>query len=220
MGGKITRRTFLAAGCGIAANGCSAIPVVNSALEVAKLGIVGQPDLPLKREAISKLPYASMTARVGKSQQALFILGFSRGADQHWVTASGQSLVLRGGRLVKTAGLGDDLLFTRALGGDPVDGQLHREGVPPKFSRIVDAGDSHGLIVDSEFKIIGGEKIMIVEIELRTVLVRERNVARTNNWDFDNYYWIDPGDGFVWKSEQVFARNVPPVRYEILKPAA
>ena len=136
------------------------------------------------------------------------------------MTASGQSLVLRGGRLVKTAGLGDDLLFTRALGGDPVDGQLHREGVPPKFSRIVDAGDSHGLIVDSEFEIIGGEKIMIVEIELRTVLVRERNVARTNNWDFDNYYWIDPGDGFVWKSEQVFARNVPPVRYEILKPAA
>ena len=53
-----------------------------------------------------------------------------------------------------------------------------------------------------------------------TILVREKNSARTLNWRFDNLYWVDPADGFVWKSRQVIARSFPPVHFEILKPPA
>ena len=37
------------------------------------------------------------------------------------------------------------------------------------------------------------------------------------NWKYDNNYWVDPKDGFVWKSIQQIAPNVPPIILEITK---
>jgi hypothetical protein len=74
--------------------------------------------------------------------------------------------------------------------------------------------------VDSVFEKLGPRKVRIVELDFDTILVRERNVARTLKWRFENLYWVDPGDGFVWKSRQVIARGFAPVQFEILKPAA
>jgi len=59
-----------------------------------------------------------------------------------------------------------------------------------------------------------------VKLDFDTILVRERNSARTLNWRFKNYYWVDPSDGFVWKSCQVIVRSFSPVHFEILKPPA
>ena len=36
-------------------------------------------------------------------------------------------------------------------------------------------------------------------------------------WKYSNYYWVDPDDGFVWKSIQKIAPNVPEIKLEITK---
>jgi len=63
-------------------------------------------------------------------------------------------------------------------------------------------------------------QLTIVGIEFDTILVRERNRARVVPWTFENLYWVDPGDGFVWQSRQHIARSFPPVAFQILKPPA
>lgn len=194
---------------------------MKNAYDVFKTQIFGYPDLPLSRDAITKLPYASMLARVGRGPQALLILGRVDGEDQHWISGVDRSvLVLRGGRVVKTYGFPENLKQTIDADDDPVDRLLHRLDRPVHHVRYVDIDKDQlfGLPIDSTLSPIGARKITIVEIEFDTMMVRESNSARTVDWSFENEYWVDPGDGFVWKSTQYIARSFAPVHFEILKP--
>jgi hypothetical protein len=203
--------------------GCITSPIIGNAVDVAKAQVFGHPDLPLRRATIAKLPYASMTARVGEGPQALLLLARSQGAEQHWISGLDRSvLALRGGRVVKTFGFPENLKDTRADAIDPVDRLLHKLTRPLHHTRYLDldVGPHYGLVIDSVFQSLGPRKLRIVELDFDTILVREQNVARTLNWSFENLYWVDPADGFVWKSRQTIARGFAPVQFEILKPPA
>jgi hypothetical protein len=193
---------------------------------VVKAQAFGYPDLPLQRKTIAKLPYASMSARLGRGPQALLLLARSQGGEQHWVSGLDRSvLALRGGRVVKTFGFPENLKNTRNEGSDPVNRRLHKlqpQDQPLRHTRYLDLdiGTHYGLIVDSVFHSLGPRKLRIVELDFDTILVREQNSARTLNWKFENLYWVDPADGFVWQSTQAIARSFPPVQFQVLKPPA
>jgi hypothetical protein len=194
---------------------------MRNAFDTAKAQIFGYPDLPLKRTSIAKLPYASMTARVGKGPQALLILGRIENGVEHWISGIDRSiLALREGRIVKTFGFPENLKDTRSPFEDPVNRLLHKLDEDVRHVRYLDfdKNQSYGLPVESTFHKLGERKIEIVEIEFDTVLVVERSRATAVPWEFENFYWVDPGDGFVWKSRQYIARSFPPVEFEILKP--
>ena len=203
-------------------SGCGNLPVFTGAAEGLKFAVAGLPDPPIQRAAITKLPYATMAAKIGKGPRALLVLGRYDGPDLHWISGDRAVIVTRGGRVVKTAGLPENLKDTRAFGDDPVASGLHRIETPVSFVRYVDIdrGRRYGLPIHSSFELVGKERITIVEVEFETVLVREINEARTINWDFENLYWADAFDGFVWKSRQHIARSYPAVDIEVLKPAA
>ena len=217
------RRSLLLAGAGFLLGGCTSSPAIKNAVDVAKVQIFGHPDLPLQRGTVAKLPYASMTARVGTGPQALLLLARLDGDEQHWISGIDRSvLALRGGRVVRTFGFPENLKDTRSEQIDPVDRLLHKLTEPVRHTRYIDLdlGSQFGLVIDSVFETLGPRKVRIVELDFDTILVRERNSARTVNWRFENFYWVDPGDGFVWKSRQTIARSFPPVQFEILKPPA
>ncbi len=222
-----TRRSFLFGAAGLlpslSLGGCITSPIFGNAFDVAKAQVFGYPDLPLRRSTIAKLPYASMTARVGEGPQALLLLARRQGDEQHWISGLDRSvLALRGGRVVKTFGFPENLKDTRADAIDPVDRLLHKLTRPLYHTRYLDldAGPHYGLVIDSVFQSLGPRKLRIVELDFDTILVREQNAARTLNWRFENLYWVDPVDGFIWKSRQTIARGFPPVQFEILKPSA
>ena len=219
----LTRRSLLVGGTSLLLGGCITSPIIGNAFDVAKVQIFGHPDLPLRRSTVAKLPYASMTARIGDGPQALLLLSRSQGDEQHWISGLDRSvLALRGGRVVKTFGFPENLMNTRADMADPVNRQLHKLEHPVRHTRYIDLdlGAHFGLVVDSEFETLGPRKLRIVELDFDTILVREHNKVRSLRWQFDNLYWVDPADGFVWKSQQVIARSFPPVQFEILKPPA
>ena len=218
-----TRRSLLLGGSCLLLGGCITSPIIGNAFDVAKAQAFGFPDLPLRRSTIAKLPYASMTARIGEGPQALLLLARSQGDEQHWISGLDRSvLALRGGRVVKTFGFPENLKNTRSDTIDPVDHLLHKLTQPVHHTRYLDldVGPHYGLVVDSVFESLGPRKVRIVELDFDTILVREKNVARTLNWRFENLYWVDPVDGFIWKSRQIIARSFPPVQFEILKPPA
>ena len=216
------RRTLLTTALGLLASGCLESPTLSNAAQVLRSSFFGHPDLDIKRSAIAKLPYATMTARIGKGPPSLLVLARIERQDLHWVSGDRAILVTRGGRLVKTFGLPENLKETKGLGQDPVNGQLHLLERQIAFRRLIDidAGRQYGMPIDSDFDVLGEQRIRILELDFDTILVRERNSSRTLNWNFDNHYWVDPGDGFVWRSSQTITRNLPPLEFEILKPAA
>jgi len=242
---SLARRSLLLGTTTLLLGGCLTSPIIGNAFNVVKAQLFGYPDLPLPRSTIAKLPYASMTARIGGGPQALLLLARSQGREQHWISGLDRSvLALSGGRVVKTFGFPENLKNTRNQGHDPVDRALHKlprpepwgqagqtgQPEPPRqpvrHSRYIDLdlgpamAPYYGLVIDSEFHSLGPRKVRIVELEFDTILVREQNSARSLNWKFENLYWVDPADGFVWKSIQHIARSFPPVQFEILKPPA
>jgi len=182
--------------------------------------LIGLPDYPISREIVNNLPYASIAAKIGKGPHSLLVLWRRERDDLHWLSADNSVLVTRGGRVVKTAGLMENIRDSIFVGPDPVATGLHNgaNGITSKRTLDIEPG-RYILPVDSTFEVRGPRRITITEIDFDTILVVERNVVRTVNWSFNNLYWVDPADGFVWKSRQHIARGFPPVVIEMLKPA-
>ena len=219
----LKRRNLLLAGACAALSGCIRSPIVANAYNVARSEIFGYPDLPITRQNISAIPQATMTARIGDGPEALLILGQVQGADQFWISGLDRSiLVLREGRVVRTFGFPENLRDTVSLQDDPVHRLLHKLEAPARYIRRIDLQGPRrvSLTIESTLWPLGERTITIREIDFTTLLVRETNEARGAQWSFENFYWADPGDGYIWKSEQHIARSFDPVQFEILKPPA
>lgn len=85
--------------------------------------------------------------------------------------------------------------------------------------RVADIGTPahYGATIQSRFELLGRRTIEILGTTFDTLWVREHNEARTLRWTFDNEFWLDFSSGYVWKSTQHFAPNVPPVEIEVYK---
>lgn len=182
----------------------------------------GIPDPVIDRQEIANLPYATIAAKIGKGQKTVLVLSDRQQNDLHWVSSDGGLLVIRNGRLVKTAGFDDNMRQTIFEDADPLkSGDTDLDG--RRSLRVVDMdldGRYLSVPISSTFEVMGPETIEIVGLQFETILVREHNRSQTINWSFDNLYWLDPYDGYVWKSQQHFTRNLPPVNIEVLKPAS
>lgn len=218
---ELTRRHLLAmAGAGLAA-ACSNVRIGD--VYQAAYGLLrGFPDVPLTREQIARLPYASMRAKIGRGPRSLLILARYAGPDLYWMSADGALFATRGGRLVKTAGLTANLKDTRFIDPDPVAPGLHRLEGAVQARRIIDIDRGHAfnVPVTAWLEPVGHERIEILGLTFDTVMVRERNLAELLDWRFENTFWADRETGFIWKSVQHIVDLFAPLEFEILKPAA
>jgi hypothetical protein len=221
MHNMVTRRNLIAT-CGAFLTSACADPVLRNVYDAAKFLTVGMPDVEITRDIIDNIPYASISAKIGKGPRSLLILGRYAGEDLHWLSADNATVVTRAGRVTKTAGFPENLKGTSFLGPDPVAKKLHIPDERRALSRSVDIdkGNFYGLTINSHFLPIGEVEIVIAGLKLRTALFEEVNEAQTVNWNHSNYFWVDVYDGFVWKSVQHIARGFPPIDIEVLKPAA
>ena len=124
--------------------------------------------------------------------------------------------------MVKTAGFPANLKTTFSYNEDPVSlGTLHTIKNGYKLLRGVDIQpkDHVGVLIDSTFRVDRPESIEILDVKFETLRIVETNVARGLDWEFENTYWADRKSGFVWKSVQHFAPQLPPAEIQILKPA-
>jgi len=205
----------------IVLTGCGQSKVAQTAFDAYRIAFVGFPDVPISRTTVTNLPYASIGAKIGKGPRSLLILWRQENQDLHWMSADGVAIVTRRGRVVKTAGLPENMKDTRSVVEDPVHAGLHLAANRKSHTREVDFSEPtrYGLLIDSVFAVVGPRIISIAEIEFDTLLVTERCQVKTLNWTFTNRFWVDPADGFVWRSEQTIARGFPAIAIDILKPA-
>ncbi|MEE8248447.1 MAG: YjbF family lipoprotein [Alphaproteobacteria bacterium] len=178
--------------------------------------------LPITREQIEKQPYAMIHLRTPGNAGAVLVLARVWGRELHWISADRNIVATLDGRLVRTVGLPENIRETRSLGVDPVASGLHRITAGTKAKRIMDFDDEqrYGRIVTSRYTPIERQKVTIADLTYDLLLVVERNRIAADDWEFENRFWVDPNNGFVWKSLQHVSPRFDPFEIAVLKPAA
>ena len=219
---KLTRRAVLTATAGLLTTGCARNSILQS-ISRAATSTTGLPkDVEIDRATIAKIPYATIRARFGDGLASLLLLRSNEGPEHHWVASDNTLLVTRFGRLVKTVGFPEDLRRVSFVGADPLAQAPQTLSNPVRYGMRYDLMTTllNVIEVESDLEAKGEETITIANIDFKTLRLREQCHADGTNWAFHNDYWVDVYDGFVWRSRQHFARSVPPLTIEVLKPAA
>src|SRR6185312_4194875 len=141
--------------------------------------------------------------------------GRQRGADpgqpgwsrQAWYGNHGVVVFIEHGRVVQTTGLDQNLDGLQLPADDPFARGLQTLTAPVTYRVGKDwsPGYRYGVPVEATLVPAGHEQISILDTTHDVVRVDEQLSAPAMHYRATNHYWVDPRDGFIWKSEQQVA---------------
>jgi hypothetical protein len=147
----------------------------------------------------------------------MLVLATVDAGNLSWISADRSGFVTRQGRVTRTFGLGPDLRETRDLESDPIASRHFDFALSSRRTIDVVEPLAFGVPVASTFEVVGRRTIAILDATHDTVLVRETGRAPLLRWTFENEFWLDFADGYVWKSVQHFSPLLPPLEIEVYK---
>ena len=188
--------------------GCTAVS--SSSIDAVKLAIRQHHQPPLTAAEVAARPYYQLEAST-PSGHAVLILGNLDGKREDWYGAHGVVVFLEHGQVVRTAGLPQNLDGLQQAADNPFARGLQRLTAPVEYTRYEDwsPGYRYGVPVHVRLTPAGTGQLAILG-QTRTVLrVDEQLDAPAAGWHAVNHYWVDPADGFVWKSVQQVTPGLP-----------
>ncbi|MEW9624540.1 YjbF family lipoprotein [Rhodanobacter geophilus] len=187
--------------------GCSDLS--RASYDTLRLALHGKPTVHPTAATVAAKPYYQMQA-TGPGGSAVLILGNLDGGRQAWYGAHGVVVFLEHGRVVQTSGLQANLDHLLPPADDPFVHGLQMLTAPVSYRMRQDwsPGYRYDVPVDATLTPAGRERIDILG-EVHDVLrVDEQLAAPGLHHRATNHYWVDPHDGFIWKSEQHIAPGV------------
>jgi hypothetical protein len=162
------------------------------------------------------IPFATMGLELGSNDEALLVLGTSIPGREEWYAGENVMVRTRAGRVVRTAGLPYD------LGGMDIQTPDAAPGIAGAATIVLslDFPDMglYGARATCKKHDEGSESVNILGSAIATRHVVERCKVPTLDWNFDNEFWTDPDNGFVWRSVQYIHPESPPLILEVLRP--
>ena len=193
-------------------HGCTDLS--RSAVESARLSLHRKARVDPTAAEVAAKPFYQMQA-TGPQGSAVLILGNVDGQRQAWYGADQTVLFLDHGRVVETTGLGEDLDGVHLPADDPFARGLQHLTAPLVYHYRVDWSPGYRYDVPIEARLIPAGKTQITILGTRHEVLRvdEQLSAPAAHFSATNHYWVDPQDGFVWKSEQ---QVTPSIRLALL----
>lgn len=179
------------------------------------------PPAQVPRDMVAKLEYASIGVTIDDNPQFLFLLANTTPTDEIYTFGYQVSVVLRGGRLIRTQGLTDDVLGGRWEGEDIVKTSA-RTGAPATGIRWMET-NQRGIgtrEASCTATSIADETVTILETPIVTRHVQEDCEVPDLKWRFTNHFWLIPETGQIWMSVQNVTPKASPLVIQTLRPAA
>lgn len=188
----------------LAVTGCT--DVSRSSFDAVKLAVHPHPKLAITAEEVAAKPYYQLEA-TGPHGTAVLILGNVDGMRQAWYGARGVVIFIEHGRVVQSAGLDQNLDDVQLPANDPFLHGLQTLRVPLDYRFAVDwsPGYRYGVPINARLIPMGTEPVNILGITRQLLRVDELLDVTALHYRATNRYWVDPRDGFVWKSVQQIA---------------
>ena len=174
------------------------------------------------REQAGAIPYATMGYRLDGGNQALLVLGTDSSGELLWTSAARVVIVTRGGRIVRTIGLGHDRAAQTARDATPLPPPAAAIRGSFATTRLEDFPELgfYGVQVSCRARMTGRQTIKILGQAIATIRVDETCSSRKPDWSFTDTFWVDADNGLVWRSLQHVHPNGDAVETEILRPPA
>lgn len=158
--------------------------------------------------SVAATPYFQMQAN-GSAGEAILVLASADRGRLGWYGSGNDIVFTRDGLVVKTVGLPQNLDGLAFPTGNPFESGLQRLHGPLDYTRRMDwsPGYRYGVVVQARLEPQGMEDVDI----LGTVhhLRRVDEELKGSGLHVTNRYWVDPADGFIWKSRQYIAPDFP-----------
>lgn len=185
-------------------HGCN--DLTRSSVDAMKLALHGKPKVRPSAADVAAKPYYQLQA-TSPEGSAVLILGNLDGQRQAWYGAHGAVIFIERGRVVQTAGLSQNLDGLQLPADDPFARGLQTLTAPVSYRLGKDwsPGYRYGVPVDATLTPIGREQISILGTGHDVLRVDEQLSVPSLHYRATNHYWVDPRDGFIWKSEQQVA---------------
>lgn len=180
--------------------------------------IVGEDAVQLTDDEVAKMRYASQYMSINNGPQLFVVLAYNENGQQKWVTQDRAMIVTQNGRIVKTSGLGDNLMQTSNLGNDPL----------AKVKQVVDgvswtrqiAWTEHQQIryatALSSFHESDPDTLTVGSSQTKVRVIDEDVSALGKSWT--NRYWVDD-EGQIRKSKQYLGPGYWPITTLLVKAA-
>lgn len=171
--------------------------------DTIRQAIRGGTDVHPTAASVAAEPYYQLQVNA-PGGQAILLLAGTQGDVQGWYGPDGQALFLRHGVVVRTVGLDANLDHVTIDAGDPFIAGLQHVQAPVEYRRTFDwsPGYRYGVAAKARLEPKGAEDIEILGQAHRVLRYDERISAEGAGFDVVNRYWVDPADGFIWKSRQ------------------
>ncbi|HSF96881.1 MAG TPA: YjbF family lipoprotein [Thermohalobaculum sp.] len=191
---------------------------------LAKLSLTGPEEAPpapeLTRAQLDQIPFATIALSFDGGPRSYLVPLADNGGYLTYLDSNARGLVMLGGAVTATKGLGNDLRAIRHHPDDPVaypgpladwPDWLYRD-----YQYTQRDGEEFSITMACVFERLARETIEIAEIEFDVVRVGETctNAVR----QVTNTYWVEEDTGFVWKSEQWLGPRLFQATVEIIRP--
>jgi hypothetical protein len=172
-------------------------------------------DAPVNLRDAAAIPYATLGARVNGSREQILILATDSGAERLWTSGAKAAITTRNGRIVRTAGFGQDL-----TGYIVSAGSISDWATPHRYTWNADFADKGIYSASVECKVhpLGSDPITILGKQIDTTQIDEDCHSSQLNWNFTNSYWVSIDSGRVWRSIQHVHPDGLVLEIELLRP--
>tara|TARA_Y100001970_G_scaffold80636_1_gene102385 strand:+ start:6857 stop:7522 length:666 start_codon:yes stop_codon:yes gene_type:complete len=189
------------------------------AFQTIKDSLIGADNELVTAEIIERIPYASSKLAIGKGAPGLIILESINDNKETWVSADGLFLVIEDGRVIKSAGLFNNLVSLKFADNDFKNLIVSRTSEKLIFYYSYDNPELIDMRVEVERRFITEEKVRLLSGEKQLSLIEEKITNDYIGWKELNKFWVD-NEGFVWKSEQFISPKLPRFNIEVTKKPA
>lgn len=173
------------------------------------------------RATLNSVPFATISISQKERETATsFIVAVAN--NNGYVTyqePSGRSIVLFGGLLTSTNGLGLDLAAIKHQVDDPVAVKTPisewPKGVTRNYQFSLAGRDNYQITVLCRSKFVARERIEVVELFFDVTRVQE--TCRSPRREFTNLYWV-ADDGQIWQSEQWTGPELGTFKIQTIRP--
>ena len=179
-----------------------------------------QPARELSRADLDQIPFATIALSVEDSPRAFVVPLADNGGYLTYMDATRRGIVVQGGAIVGTLGLGIDLNGVLNGAEDPIAHPLPLAQWPGQIDRNYQYqlrdGEAYSITLTCVFERVARERIEIVERSYDVVRIAETCTNRARR--VVNLYWVEDSTGFIWKSQQWVSPQQPLLTVEVIRP--